>query len=123
MSMPESITGDPALENTMMTEGGGGSGPNVMKLSKKQMLKLSHRIGKRLLVEEKFLDDLADALDGEDLNGELSETDSDESSEEESEDDATPTSKQISEMQSRAASKQSSNDAAQKSVVALSSSV
>ena len=40
-----------------------------MKLSKKQMAKLAHRIGKRLLVEEQFLDDLADALDGEDLNG------------------------------------------------------
>lgn len=38
------------------------------------MKRFAHRIGKRLLVDEVFLDDLADALDGIDLSGELSET-------------------------------------------------
>jgi hypothetical protein len=41
------------------------------------MKRLAHRIGKRLLVDEVFLDDLADGLDGIDLAGELSDSDED----------------------------------------------
>jgi hypothetical protein len=80
-----------------------GSGPNVMALSKKEMVKLAHRLGKRLLVDESFLDDLADALDGADLSGELSVTDSDDESEDEGE--ATPTSADLREQVKKAAEK------------------
>jgi hypothetical protein len=41
-------------------------------LSNKEMKKFAHRIGKKLLVNESFLDNLIDALDGDDLHGELS---------------------------------------------------
>lgn len=46
-----------------------------MRLNKEQMAKLAHRVGKRLLTDDTFLDDLADALDGIDLQDELSVTD------------------------------------------------
>lgn len=42
------------------------------------MVKFAHRIGKRLLVDETFLDDLADALDGIDVADELSESEDEE---------------------------------------------
>ena len=45
-------------------------------MSDAQLKKFAHRVGKRLLVDDGFLDDLADALDGIDLADELSESDS-----------------------------------------------
>ena len=63
----------------------GGAGGFSGVMSKKQMVKFAHRIGKRLLVDDTFLDDLADAMDGVDLNGELSETEDDDDEESESE--------------------------------------
>lgn len=39
---------------------------------------LAHRIGKRFLKNDDFLDDLCDALDGYDVKNDLSETEDDE---------------------------------------------
>jgi hypothetical protein len=50
-----------------------------LKLSKEQMEGLAYKLGKRLVTNEKFLDDLADALEGVDIENELSDTEMEES--------------------------------------------
>lgn len=55
------------------------SGYSELKLSKEQMESLAYKLGKRLVTNEKFLDDLADALDGIDIKQDLSDTEKEES--------------------------------------------
>ena len=45
-----------------------------MRMNKEQLKHFAHRIGKRLLLDEGFLDGLNDALEGIDLSGALSES-------------------------------------------------
>ena len=67
---------------------GGGFGGNIMDAFKnalpKELKKIAHKLGKRLVTDDEFLDLLADALDGHDVGADLSDSDEDTESRSES---------------------------------------